>query len=674
MVEDHRLGAALGLTALARIVDDEGIEMGHGAQGPFREARLAQAHPLPRQPFEIAVLPHMHHHLSPVHLADPEIVRQVGVGGRQVGAVISAAQIPLVASTGLNQQGDGSEAEASDRKDRPGGPGGEAAIPFRRSPNRLQGLATRLGKRGIPGLIGRERQRVQRRPMITFRIVGAPPQQGAHQGLPISRQGLVAHVVSLLPQGVEDGGGAGGRIQPHPIGQAAIASGVIGQHQGKAPLPRRALAEGHPAGGQLHHPDQASGIGLESREPLGRGQTVPMDGQGLAEGADTGRQPTIQLWKGHLQAQILGPQPHRTPRPALPGTAAGEELQHRHIQTLPERRPQPRFREGHRSEGRGADHSLHLLLLKPIPQARLHGGIPQATHPERSRTQAPLPQRAEQGLHQGGVSRLAEGAIQHHAHPRAGIVSPVVGKGIGFRHGAGGSGQAAGQKPCQGLHHQSQIGAPAHPEAVGQGAVQGGRHAGQGGQKSILLRGARQDEQVTVGTGLLPTPQLLQAITPVAATAEEAHEEHAGVAQGVADVVIDHRGVRQAPQGHSPQGVTQGGGALPQHPLQGQQIRGRAAQHHHLRGAVADEWRLLSVEISGACGGGQTMHLTILLAAVRRSGQLDWPDAPVSSVRLVWRQVRALRRGHPVGGHPRTPLRHRGLRGHARSAESRGPL
>ena len=38
MVEDYCLGPAFGLAALAGIVDDKGIEMGHRAQGPFREA------------------------------------------------------------------------------------------------------------------------------------------------------------------------------------------------------------------------------------------------------------------------------------------------------------------------------------------------------------------------------------------------------------------------------------------------------------------------------------------------------------------------------------------------------------------------------------------------------------------------------------------------------------
>ena len=38
MVEDHGLAAALGLGPLARIIHDEWIEVGQGAQGPLREA------------------------------------------------------------------------------------------------------------------------------------------------------------------------------------------------------------------------------------------------------------------------------------------------------------------------------------------------------------------------------------------------------------------------------------------------------------------------------------------------------------------------------------------------------------------------------------------------------------------------------------------------------------
>ena len=56
MVDDHRAGAALGLRALAGIVDDERIEMRQLAPEQRRIARLVERHGLARQPFERAML------------------------------------------------------------------------------------------------------------------------------------------------------------------------------------------------------------------------------------------------------------------------------------------------------------------------------------------------------------------------------------------------------------------------------------------------------------------------------------------------------------------------------------------------------------------------------------------------------------------------------------------
>ena len=61
MVDDHGGGAALRLDALARIVDDERIEMRHAPEDRLGQARGRQAGALARQPFEIAVLAEMDH-------------------------------------------------------------------------------------------------------------------------------------------------------------------------------------------------------------------------------------------------------------------------------------------------------------------------------------------------------------------------------------------------------------------------------------------------------------------------------------------------------------------------------------------------------------------------------------------------------------------------------------
>ena len=138
VVEDHGLAAPFGLGALARIVNDEGIEMGHRPQGPLREAVGREPQALAGQPFQIAVLAHVADQLHPGLLAQPEVAGQVGVGGRQIGAVVVKAGIPVVAPLRLQQQPHLAELDPSHWKPL----GREAGIGLRRSPAPLQGLAT----------------------------------------------------------------------------------------------------------------------------------------------------------------------------------------------------------------------------------------------------------------------------------------------------------------------------------------------------------------------------------------------------------------------------------------------------------------------------------------------------------------------------------------------------
>ena len=69
MVEDHGLAAALGLGTLPRVVDNEWIEMGHGAEGQLGEAGATEAQPLAWEPFQVAVLAHMNHGMATEALA-----------------------------------------------------------------------------------------------------------------------------------------------------------------------------------------------------------------------------------------------------------------------------------------------------------------------------------------------------------------------------------------------------------------------------------------------------------------------------------------------------------------------------------------------------------------------------------------------------------------------------
>ncbi len=69
VIDDHRLRAAFGLGALARIVDDERIDIGHRAQYGIRPAGLRQPDAFAWQPFQIAVLADMHHGVRAIGLA-----------------------------------------------------------------------------------------------------------------------------------------------------------------------------------------------------------------------------------------------------------------------------------------------------------------------------------------------------------------------------------------------------------------------------------------------------------------------------------------------------------------------------------------------------------------------------------------------------------------------------
>ena len=154
VIEDHGLAAALGLAALAGIVHDEGIEMGQGPKRPFWEAVLREAHGLARQPFQVAVLAHMHHSLAAEALPKPEVLGQVGMGGRQVGAVVSQLRVTVVAAVGLHQQGHGSEIQPSNWETLLAiSHRFEAEIALRYSPDGLQALPTLNGQAAIPAQV-----------------------------------------------------------------------------------------------------------------------------------------------------------------------------------------------------------------------------------------------------------------------------------------------------------------------------------------------------------------------------------------------------------------------------------------------------------------------------------------------------------------------------------------
>ena len=88
MVDDDCVCPPLRLRALARIVDDERIEVRHVLQAYLRQARPRQPHALARRPLQRAMLAQMHHRISSEAVPQPPIERYVVMCRHKLRAVV----------------------------------------------------------------------------------------------------------------------------------------------------------------------------------------------------------------------------------------------------------------------------------------------------------------------------------------------------------------------------------------------------------------------------------------------------------------------------------------------------------------------------------------------------------------------------------------------------------
>ena len=225
------------------------------------------------------------------------------MGGGQVGAVVAEGGIAVIAPLRLHEYHHVAEAQATHRK---AGRPRQAGILLRRPPHRLQPLAAWFRQLLVPAPVDRQGQMGEGGTVVAFGVVAAAGEQRAHQRLPIGRQRLRSQVVAVVRQPGKHRGSTGGGVEPHPVGQATVAAGVVGQHQGETLLRRRGGPQACPAGRQLGHPSQPLRL---------RYQLVQRRGQGIAaaphflEAPHPGGEPPIELRQRHLQAEVEGAQP-----------------------------------------------------------------------------------------------------------------------------------------------------------------------------------------------------------------------------------------------------------------------------------------------------------------------------------------------------------------------------
>ena len=102
MIDDDGSGAALGLGAFARVIDDERVKLGQRDRARFGPAFVRERGGLAGQPFEIAVLAVVDDRMGAEHLSQPDVEGEIAMRRHQGGIVIGALRIDVVAARRLD--------------------------------------------------------------------------------------------------------------------------------------------------------------------------------------------------------------------------------------------------------------------------------------------------------------------------------------------------------------------------------------------------------------------------------------------------------------------------------------------------------------------------------------------------------------------------------------------
>ena len=423
VVDDDGLRAPLGLAALAGVVDDEGVQVRQRPQQQVGPAIGPQGHAFAGQPFQVAVLAHVHQRIHLEHPAQPEIERQVGVGRHQVGVVVAGHAVQVAPARGLYAHEHLAQPQAGDH---------EAArahhgVGLGRAPQPAHRLLVGGGqRRKVAQVVGHGQALAHGTVVVVLKVVGDVAQQQGHEGIAVGGQRRrLAGVPALRVQRVQDVHRGGRGVQPHAVGQAGVVVGVVGQHQGHA-LVRHGLAAQHaPAPGQLGHPGDALGLGLVAHHVGLRALAAP--GQAFeADGA--GQDAAIHLGQHHLHGQVARGEAVGVLLPLRLVAPGGDELQHRRIArpvAVPAVFSQvgiwpacPTFTgRGHGKRG-GIEHHVHPLPAHHRSQFGQAVGVFERVHAVGQRAHTPLGQGVHERIEHRRVARLHVGAVEQQQRNR----------------------------------------------------------------------------------------------------------------------------------------------------------------------------------------------------------------------------------------------------------------
>ncbi len=638
VVDQGGVGAALGLGALARVVDQEGVDQREVAEDGVRAALGGQRGGLAGQPLQVAVLAEVDDGVGAeaavlLRGLDPAVGGQVVVARRQVGVVVD---------------GDGVLAEAARRLDQdeqvPGADRGQHDVAVRvlravdvqlaggRAPVLLDPLAQGLREGGVPAAVvgGGDAHRVAGQLVLgePVLVVAAGRDQGVDQRVAlvafVLRGGVqtgqvVPEVHALLAQPLQQAHRAGRGVQADGVADPGVLRRVRGQHQRETALGGRDVAQPGVADGGAGHAGGALRVGGVD------GEAVLVQ---LLEGERDGDQPAVELRHGDLGGGVQRGQAvvAALPLGARPGQA--ERLQDRAVQRgerarVPGLLVAAGLRVGRAGAAGGEHRGDDRVGLAECGQ-QLGLGAAQRGAVVGLRPGALVLDGPAERLDEGGVAAHVVGAVVEHRDRRA-LAAAVIGAG-GFAlqrapgRGGGGRGEAvAGEQHGVG-EEGAQLG-QVGGAAVGEVGVRLGGDAGRDGG---------QLHQLGVG-GLFPGQhhhragagqQRVQALLPGAAAAEQADHDELGALQQRGQVFGGEPGRVAEPVAH---GALGGTGA--------QQVGvGRRQQQDHAK-ALPASWvaRMAAVVAVDACAGMRQRWCISAFLGVRAPGR--WRTAGVPGSR-----------------------------------------
>ena len=232
VVDDHRLGAALGLRPFAGVVDDEGIHVRKRPERGLRAAGGGERERLARQPFEVAVLAHVHHRVHPG--PQPGVEGEVAVRGHERGVVVGRARVDVIAARRLDAHRHVAEAHRRHRESgRPVLRRHEERVPFGSAPACAHRIAHFRRETGEEGEV-----LVQRKPfadLASRRLrVRRPCRQRPDERVAV--RGNAVDGVSRRSHRAQQLQGSGGGVEADAVSEAPVAVGVVREHDADAPF------------------------------------------------------------------------------------------------------------------------------------------------------------------------------------------------------------------------------------------------------------------------------------------------------------------------------------------------------------------------------------------------------------------------------------------------------